>query len=80
MAMDRRKFCRLAGLSVFGVAGAAARPARSEAPDAERSTATEIADPILGKRWAMVVDLAACRKEEGCRDSVSYTHLRAHET
>jgi molybdopterin-containing oxidoreductase family iron-sulfur binding subunit len=33
-----------------------------------------VAEPITGKRWAMVVDLAACRKEEGCRDCIAACH------
>jgi len=65
MAIDRRDFCRLAGLSVLGAAGAGAR---SEAAP------TAIAEPILGKRWAMVVDLEACRKEDGCTDCIQACH------
>jgi molybdopterin-containing oxidoreductase family iron-sulfur binding subunit len=65
MAIDRRDFCKLAGLTVLGAAGAGAR---SEAAP------TTVAEPILGKRWAMVVDLEACRKEDGCTDCIQACH------
>ena len=72
MAMDRRGFCRLAGLTVLGVAGASSPSARAQAP--RSGDAAAVADPIIGKRWAMVVDLQACRKEEGCRDCIKACH------
>jgi Fe-S-cluster-containing dehydrogenase component len=71
MPMDRRKFCRLAGLSVIGIAGTATGPVRgSEEGDASET----IAEPMLGKRWAMVVDLEACRKQGDCRDCTLACH------
>jgi Fe-S-cluster-containing dehydrogenase component len=77
MAMDRRGFCRLAGLTALGVAGASTRSARARAPRPYDASGEEIAEPIVGKRWAMVVDLQACRKEEGCRDCIRACH-RVH--
>jgi hypothetical protein len=65
MAVDRRGFCKLAGLGALGLAGAAAAKAAVSVRDAQGSATAEVAEPILGKRWAMVVDLQACRKEEG---------------
>jgi Fe-S-cluster-containing dehydrogenase component len=73
MPMDRRGFCRLAGLSALGIAGSAARPSRAQAPEAGAASGS-IAEPILGKRWAMVVDLDACRKQDGCRDCIKACH------
>jgi molybdopterin-containing oxidoreductase family iron-sulfur binding subunit len=70
MAMDRRGFCKLAGLSVIGAAGASAPAPRAQAP----ASATTVAEPILGKRWAMVVDLDACRRQDGCRDCIRACH------
>jgi molybdopterin-containing oxidoreductase family iron-sulfur binding subunit len=83
MAVDRRKFCRIAGLSVLGLAGGSKLVSRAQ--DTEAETALEVVnealadesavrDPILGERWAMVVDLQACRKEEGCRDCILACH------
>lgn len=77
MAVDRRGFCKLAGLGALGLAGAAAAKAAASVRDAQGSATAEVAEPILGKRWAMVVDLQACRKEEGCRDCIVACH-RAH--
>jgi molybdopterin-containing oxidoreductase family iron-sulfur binding subunit len=74
MAMDRRRFCWLAGLSALGVAGSSAPTSRGQAPAPGDSSATAIAEPILGKRWAMVVDLQACRREKGCRDCIDICH------
>jgi len=72
MAVKRREFCKLAGLSALALTGgSASAPGAAEAvSDADRL----IAEPITGKRWAMVVDLAACRKEEGCRDCIVACH------
>jgi molybdopterin-containing oxidoreductase family iron-sulfur binding subunit len=74
MAMDRRRFCRLAGLSVLGVAGSSATTGRAQTVQPGDPAAAQIAEPILGKRWAMVVDLQACRKEQGCRDCIESCH------
>jgi molybdopterin-containing oxidoreductase family iron-sulfur binding subunit len=74
MAMDRRGFCRLAGLTVLGVAGASTPSARAQMPRSGDASATTVAEPILGKRWAMVVDLQACRKEDGCLDCIEACH------
>jgi molybdopterin-containing oxidoreductase family iron-sulfur binding subunit len=81
MGVDRRRFCRIAGLSVLGLAGGSKLVSRAQ--DAETTlevvqdpVAAEplVRDPILGRRWAMLVDLQACRKEEGCRDCILACH------
>jgi molybdopterin-containing oxidoreductase family iron-sulfur binding subunit len=72
MDIDRRAFCKLAGLGVLGLAGAPA--ARVFGEEAWRRTPEEVRKPITGKRWAMVVDMAACRREEGCRDCIAACH------
>jgi molybdopterin-containing oxidoreductase family iron-sulfur binding subunit len=71
MALKRRDFCRLAGLSVIGATCASASP-RASATGATGDTV--IGKPLVGKRWAMVVDLQACRKEEGCTDCIKACH------
>jgi len=72
MGVRRRTFCRLAGLGTLGIAGV---PAARELAEGTRPTLPEpVAEPISGKRWAMVVDLAACRKEQGCRDCIAACH------
>jgi molybdopterin-containing oxidoreductase family iron-sulfur binding subunit len=93
MAVDRRGFCRIAGFSLLGLAGAGS--VRSEQPEAPAATDTStaaagsvkapspattfgtVAEPLTGKRWAMVVDLQACRKKDGCRDCIAACH-RVH--
>jgi molybdopterin-containing oxidoreductase family iron-sulfur binding subunit len=80
MAVDRRKFCRFAGLSVLGLAGGSALAPKAQ--DTATGNAFEVVtdraieeelvrDPIVGARWAMVVDMQACRKEDGCRDCIT---------
>jgi len=72
MAIKRRDFCWLAGLSVVGAASGKALTVDAE--ETSGSGSTMIGEPLLGKRWAMVVDLQACRKEEGCRDCIKACH------
>jgi len=78
MAVDRRKFCKLAGLGALGLLGAqrvvrATETAVAETPS-EAKGGLDLTEPIVGKRWAMVVDLQACRKEEGCHDCIDACH------
>ena len=73
MAVKRREFCWLAGLSVLGAASGKALSVDS-AEAAGSGAAATIGEPLEGKRWAMVVDLQACRKEEGCRDCIEACH------
>ena len=61
MAVKRRDFCRLAGLTVIGVTGAASSSPR--AAERQRSSGVLLGEPLVGERWAMVVDLQACRKQ-----------------
>jgi molybdopterin-containing oxidoreductase family iron-sulfur binding subunit len=74
MAVDRRGFCRIAGLGALGLAGGAATKAVASGKQTSGSAPAPVVDPILGKRWAMVIDLPACRKEEGCRDCIIACH------
>jgi len=89
MAVNRRRFCRIAGLSVLGLAGGSALTPRAQQPEGPAAgpaqTATSepgpdfpvVAEPIRGSRWAMLVDMKACRREEGCRDCIAACN-RAH--
>jgi molybdopterin-containing oxidoreductase family iron-sulfur binding subunit len=72
MAVKRREFCRLAGLTAIGVAGASASSPR--AAEQGRAGGVMLGEPLVGQRWAMVVDLQACRKEQGCRDCIKACH------
>jgi molybdopterin-containing oxidoreductase family iron-sulfur binding subunit len=78
MSVNRRKFCKIAGLSMLGIAGSSTMSQQTTDPAAPAETAVRepggITEPIAGKRWAMVVDMSACRREEGCRDCIDACH------
>jgi len=74
MAVNRRGFCKLAGLGVLGLAGTAAAKVSMIDRTAQAAGTAEIPEPIVGKRGAMVVDLQACRREEGCNDCIAACH------
>ena len=69
MGIDRRGFLKLGGLTALAVAGGASIDALASngASHAETGEAG-------GKRYAMVVDLAKCHKEEGCVDCIKACH------
>jgi molybdopterin-containing oxidoreductase family iron-sulfur binding subunit len=69
MAVNRRKFFKIAGGTALGLACRPALPLLAQEPPIGR--------PLTAKRWAMAVDLRACRREEGCRDCISACH-RVH--
>ncbi len=58
MSVDRRGFFKLAGLTVLGL----------ELPvlGAAEKVGAPLEGPLKGRRWAMVVDLAACHEHPGC--------------
>jgi molybdopterin-containing oxidoreductase family iron-sulfur binding subunit len=69
MTLKRREFCRLAGASALALAGGSAATAEQR-----EASGDLIGPPIEGRRWAMVVDLQACRREQGCRDCIEACH------
>jgi molybdopterin-containing oxidoreductase family iron-sulfur binding subunit len=68
MAIERRRVCGLLGLPALGLAVGRVLPAGAPEP----------ADAAAGprKRWAMVVDVARCLKEEGCDKCIKACHSR----
>jgi len=72
MAVNRRRFFQLTGLSALGVAGGRALGVSGQdypgAPGAE---------PLTGSRWAMLVDVGKCLREKGCNDCIAACH-KAH--
>ncbi len=70
MAVDRRRFFQLTGLSALGIAGGrAASTLAQDHPGAPQGT------PLVGKRWAMLVDVSKCLEEKGCDKCVAACHL-----
>ena len=72
MAVDRRRFVALSGLTALGVAG---KRALSQPEDDDTARVGEPAGPPLtGKRWAMVVDVQRCLNETDCTDCQAACH------
>ena len=75
MDVDRRKFLKVAGLSVVvGLTGQ-----KSIEAFAEQILPEEL--PLTATRWAMAIDLRKCLKEEGCTsciDACHYAHNVPH--
>jgi Fe-S-cluster-containing dehydrogenase component len=69
MGIDRRKFIKLSGLTVLGIAGGAS----VEGLAANQPQHSQI--PTSGKRYAMVIDLKKCHEQKGCDDCVRACHL-----
>lgn len=75
MAVNRRRFFQLTGATALGVAGSQVLSAGSE--DAESGPARAAEKPMVGKRWAMAVDVARCQEEKDCQDCIAACH-KAH--
>jgi len=78
MSVDRRKFLKLAGLSA---AAAACKPivslAQDDAVQAAMGNRLPQETPLVGKRWAMVIDLQKCKDRENIKDCAAACH-RTH--
>ncbi|MCK4821533.1 4Fe-4S dicluster domain-containing protein [bacterium] len=61
MNLDRRKFLKAAGILLFGGVEAFAEMFPEESP-------------LIGKKWAMIVDLSKCKANEGCKDCMVACH------
>ena len=72
MGIGRRGFIKLAGLTAAaGVLGK--KPIDVFAND-ELPEVLETGEPLVGKRWAMVIDMKKCRQKEGCTDCITACH------
>lgn len=75
MSVDRRKFLKLAGLSALAAAG---QPivslAQEDAVQAAVATKLPQETPLIGKRWAMVIDLQKCKDHENIKDCAAACH------
>ncbi|RKX23804.1 MAG: 4Fe-4S ferredoxin [Candidatus Zixiibacteriota bacterium] len=73
MSIDRRKFIRLSGLTALGLAGASAGNVLSDnAVDSTEAPQTHA--PLVGKRWAMVIDIRKCMAAPDCNECSKACH------
>lgn len=72
MESTRRRFLKIAGLSVLGLGS---RPVLDAIADTGQAQYVPGPNTLVGKRWAMVVDQKKCLKaKEGCRDCAAACH------
>jgi Fe-S-cluster-containing dehydrogenase component len=72
MSIDRRGFIKLAGLTTL--AGVVGNKAISAFADELAVPAPDIKRGLIGKRWAMIVNLKKCTEQEGCTDCIAACH------
>jgi molybdopterin-containing oxidoreductase family iron-sulfur binding subunit len=70
MGIDRRKFMKVAGITALGIAGSAPVKLAGKNRVGEPPT-----NPLVAKRWAMVIDLKKCHHADGCHDCIDACHL-----
>ena len=81
MSIDRRKFIKASGLAALGFAVTSPKEllASEETPTVDTTKVLQIPEtdgkPLVGSRWAMVIDLKKCLHEEGCTDCVDACHI-----
>jgi molybdopterin-containing oxidoreductase family iron-sulfur binding subunit len=61
----------MSGLTVLTVAGGGGLKAITESDTTQQVTPGK---PLVGKRWAMVVDLRKCKEQEDCKDCTLACH------
>lgn len=67
MSMDRRNFLKAAGI---GAVSLIVKPAIDVFADIQIPEEA----PLIGRRWAMVIDLKKCQREKGCTDCIDACH------
>jgi molybdopterin-containing oxidoreductase family iron-sulfur binding subunit len=72
MGVNRRRFFQLTGATALGVAGSQILPAGGE--EARSGPVTPTEKPLVGKRWAMAIDVGKCRETEACQDCIAACH------
>ncbi len=74
MGVNRRGFFKIAGITALGLAGA--KPAMNALSGSALPEPAEEREELAGKRWAVVIDLKACKSDEGCRDCINVCNSR----
>ena len=72
MKVTRRKFLKLGGITVLALA---VKPTIDILGGFNPAGASTTGGVLVGKRWAMGVDLKACSANDGCRDCIDACHL-----
>ena len=74
MEVSRRGFLKLGGVTILVLL---AKPAFDILSRLKLVEASPGAEALVGKRWAMLIDLNACLERDGCRDCLDACH-RVH--
>ena len=74
MEVSRRGFLKIAGLAILGFV---AKPSVDVLARLKLPGISPIAEPLVGNRWAMVVNSKVCLAKNGCRDCIDACH-RVH--
>lgn len=76
MSIDRRRFLKVSGITVAGLA--AGSPSRllgqEDIAPAPLSQETGPVEPVTAERWAMVIDLRRCQEAKDCNKCVEACH------
>jgi len=75
MQTSRRDFLMVAGLAALGFV--VAKPALDVLSHLKPAEASPTGEALIGKRWAMAVDIKACWGKDGCTDCIEACH-RVH--
>jgi len=71
MGVDRRKFLKLSGFTALALTGKKSFDVLAAGQDIPASSQTEA---LVGKRWAMVIDLRKCLQDKGCTKCIDACH------
>jgi len=71
MEINRRGFLKIGGLAMLGVV---AKPTSNWLSSLRGLETKPSEGALVGKRWAMVINLKVCLTEDGCRDCIDACH------
>lgn len=71
MKINRRGFLKIGGLALLGAVAVPTFDSLSSLGLPETKPSEEA---LVGKRWAMVINLKACLTEDGCKDCIDACH------
>ncbi|HDL03213.1 MAG: 4Fe-4S ferredoxin [Candidatus Zixiibacteriota bacterium] len=71
MEIDRRKFLTIAGITAATTIG---KKVIGDTTDVEQIAGLPQKSPLVGHRWAMVIDTRKCREKSGCTKCIDACH------